>query len=241
MTVLGAVFLCLMLGVFLLVRSHVVEARVIARAWEHTVVVERYQVVPGEGFAEKRPAGAFDVVRAGERHHHDDRVRDGTDRESYTEQVACGEDCSTTSVTCSENDNGFKTCSGGDRVCRTRYCSETRYRDVPRYKNVPVYEPWYRWRAWEWKVARSIVDKGGEETPTWPGDARIELNVHTGPGEKERSRREAKYEIFFQDEDATRHPYRPKTLEEFTALPLGTAKRIRVGRAQDTEIVEEGE
>jgi hypothetical protein len=225
-------------GLWLVFRSRVLEAHVVQRAWEHTVVVERYQIVQRESFEENRPAEAFDIVAAGERHHHNDRVQDGTERESYTERVACGEDCSTTSVTCTENDNGFKTCSGGDRVCSTRYCSETRYREVPRYKSVPVYQTWYRWSVWQWKVARMLREKGTTEEPRWPSEAQIALGAGCRAGEQERERREAKYEVVFADEETERHPYRSQSLEEFAALPLGAKRTIRVGRAQETELVD---
>ena len=151
--------------VFWLLQPRILDARVVDRRWTHRIVVERYQIVAGEGFAENQPANAFDVVNAGQRHHHDDRVQDGSEQESYSENVACGEDCSTTSVTCTSNDNGFKSCSGGDRVCSTRYCSETRYRDVPHYKTVPVSATWFSWRAWQWADAREVVDQGKDVRP----------------------------------------------------------------------------
>lgn len=130
-----------------------VPATVADASWERVVTVERYQVLDGEGFAEVRPAEAFDVQAHGQRHHHDEQVfdhmetetytvtvPDGFDTETYTEQAACGEDCTDTPETCSEHctsdDNGFATCSqscsGGGRSCRTRYCTEFRTRQVPR-------------------------------------------------------------------------------------------------------------
>ncbi|HET9958624.1 MAG TPA: hypothetical protein VFQ61_29225 [Polyangiaceae bacterium] len=222
---------------FLVFRSREVEARVVQRAWQHTVVVERYRIVPGEGFSENRPAEAFDVVQRGERHHHNQRVQDGTVRESYSERVACGEDCSTSPVRCSSNDNGFKTCSGGDRVCRTRYCSETRYRDVPRYKDVPVFQTWYSWRVWAWHTDRTLVEKGTEEAPRWPSEVQLHLGAGCGPGEKERTRQEFRYDVEFETPDHDRYPYVAGNLAEFTQLSLGTQKRLRVGRAHKTEIV----
>jgi hypothetical protein len=224
---------------WLIFRTRELEAKVVQRSWEHTVIVERNQIVAGQGFAEDRPSDAFDVVPAGERHHHSDRVQDGTERESYSVDVACGEDCETTSVTCTANDNGFKTCSGGDRECRTRYCSETRYRDVPRYKSVPVYRPWYTWRAWQWVVHRKLVEKGATDEPRFATAAQIRLGAGCGPGEQERERRETKYEVVFADEDGERYPYPVSGIEEFSALTLGAARKVRVGRLSEAEIVTE--
>lgn len=156
-----------------------VSMRVEAVSWEHTVSVERYQVLSQEGFAEKRPAGAFDVRSMGKRHHHNEKVlngyetvyftekkRDGYDTEKYTARESCGQDCTTTPRQCSENctsnKNGFATCktvcSGGDKRCTTRYCSVTKTRQVPRFVEVKRsrQEPRYRqeprtaeWYAWK--------------------------------------------------------------------------------------------
>jgi len=216
--------------------EHDVEAQVVGRSWAHTVVVERYRVVDGQGFSEDQPSGAFDVSERGTRHHHYDKVADGTTQESYSVRVSCGEDCRTTSVTCRSNDNGFKTCSGGDRVCSTRYCNETRHRTVTRYKSVSVSRSWYTWRAWQWAVQRQLVERGEEEPPRWPSDDEIALDRGCGPGERERSERKASYEVVFADEDAERHPYVPRGLDEFNALSLGTRKVVRVGGDQ-TQIV----
>lgn len=157
-----------------------VPATVADASWERVVAVERYQILDGEGFAETRPADAFDVQSQGQRHHHDEQVLDhmetetyyetvpdGFDTETYTEQVSCGQDCTTTPETCSEtctsDDNGFATCtqscSGGGQSCTTRYCTETRTRQVPRTRQeartreVPRYRAEPRTAEWfTWKA-----------------------------------------------------------------------------------------
>ncbi len=157
-----------------------VSLRVEAVSWEHTVMVERYQSLAQEGFAEQRPAGAFDVRAMGKRHHHHEKVqdgyetvyftekvRDGYDTEKYTARESCGEDCTTTPrrcrQKCTSNNNGFATCkeecSGGDRRCSTRYCTVKKTRQVPRYVNVkrsrrePRYRQESRTAEWySWKV-----------------------------------------------------------------------------------------
>jgi len=154
-------------------------ARVTGVAWRRVVHIDRWHVVEREGFAEDRPAAAFDVRSLGRRHHHDEQVLDHyetetydeqvpfQDTETYTEQVSCGEDCTETPETCSEtctsDDNGFATCStscsGGGRSCTPRYCSETRTRSVTRYRSesrtrqVPRYraEPRHA-EAFHWRV-----------------------------------------------------------------------------------------
>jgi hypothetical protein len=133
-----------------------VLARVREASWVHRVYVERWSIVPREGFAEQRPNEAFDVRPLDERVHHVDKVPDGTTTESYTEQVTeqvtetytaqepCGQDCTTVAPTCHEectnNQNGFASCrdvcSGGGQSCTPRTCSVTKTRTVP--KTTPV-------------------------------------------------------------------------------------------------------
>lgn len=130
----------------------VVRATVTERSWEAELRESRFCLAPGEGFAEQQPADAVEVTAAGLRHHHDDRIEDGLetetyeedvpyqDVETYTEMVSCGEDCvdlpQTCSETCSDDGNGFATCSttcsGGGRSCTPRTCPETRTRPVTR-------------------------------------------------------------------------------------------------------------
>jgi hypothetical protein len=100
-----------------------------------------------------------------------------------------------------------------------------------------VYQTWYQWRAWQWQLARTLREKGTTEAPRWPADDQIRLGAGCGPGEKERARREAKYEVVFADEEKEPYAYAPPNLEAFSALPMGAERTIRVGRAQETEIV----
>ncbi|MCA9579110.1 MAG: hypothetical protein R3B40_28100 [Polyangiales bacterium] len=155
-------------------KTHYV-ARVGARRWERVVTVERYRQVTQEAFAENIPSDAEDRTGLGQRHHHNEevrdgfdtehyteRVRDGYDTEHYTERVACGRDCSPRPQRCREvctpNENGFATCrdhcTGGGQDCTTRYCNESRTRRVPRYRDerrtrqVPRYRTVSRTAEW---------------------------------------------------------------------------------------------
>jgi hypothetical protein len=133
------------------------EATVAATKWEHIVTVERWQILSREGFAEQKPADAFDVRPNGQRVHHTDRVRDGSTTETYTETVpdgfasepytatvSCGQSCTTSPRTCTQKctsqKNGFAkctdVCTGGNSVCVPKTCTEQRTRQVPRTKVV---------------------------------------------------------------------------------------------------------
>lgn len=164
----------------------IVEGVVTRVAWEHTIRIERRQLVDGDGFAEARPADALEVSQAGERVHHHDRVQDGTetehytervpyqDTETYTEQERCGESCTDNPRHCTEDcrpdDNGFATCTttctGGGQTCSPRYCPVsrtrmvTRYRDEPRTRQVPRYREVPRYAPWfRWRVWSWVHDR----------------------------------------------------------------------------------
>lgn len=168
------------IAVYLLGRPREVSARVEAVAWEHMVAVDRYQLVPHEGFAEARPKDALEVKSQGPRVHHQEQVldhydsqpyqaqvQDGYTTEHYTTSVRCGESCTSRpqhcSERCSSRRNGFASCrtvcSGGGERCTPRYCPESRTRSVPRYRSetryrqVPVYrqEPRYA-ESFTWKA-----------------------------------------------------------------------------------------
>jgi hypothetical protein len=234
MGVLSSLFTLILFFSWVL-RTREVQAEVVARSWEHKVVVERYKVVPSEGF--ERPSDAFDVVNQGQRFHHNDKVQDGTTREAYTERVACGQECTTTPTRCTTNNNGFKTCTGGDQKCSTKYCSETRYRDVPRYKDVPVYRDYYSWKAWRWAHERDVIESGVEDSPRWPTDSAIALEKTCAPQEKERAERKASYRVVFKEEDGSRYEYAAETLEQFESLELGEARTIRVTASDEVTLV----
>lgn len=134
-----------------------VSARLVGVEWEQRVGVERYKLLPGEGFASARPADALEVKRAGQRVHHTDKVPDGTatetytetvpdgtTTETYTERVPCGETCvdapKACQKQCTSSKNGFanckEVCTGGGRNCSTRYCPRTQTRQIPRTRTV---------------------------------------------------------------------------------------------------------
>ncbi len=138
------------------------------------------------------------------------------DTETYTDQEQCGEDCTTTpehcSESCSPDDNGFATCtttcSGGGQSCSPRYCSvtrtrsvtryraETRTRQVPVYRAEPRYQEFFEWNAWRWRPARVIEASGAaSDAPRWPSDEELAPPAPLGEGERERTRREARYSI----------------------------------------------
>lgn len=216
--------------------------------WERAVDVERYAIVDQEGFAEDKPADALEVRALGTRHHHDEQVLDGYDTRTYSVDVACGEDCTTSEPSCSEtctsDDNGFatcsETCSGGGETCTTRYCSEQRSEQVPRYRSEPRYQDYFAWRAWRWAVVRTLPTRGTGLEPAWAPDASIALKQSLGPGEDEREARHGTYTVTFDAADAdapgghVRLDWSTEDEGVWRAYVPGSAHVLRVDAARTT-------
>jgi len=206
------------------------DLEVIDARWEHRVHVDRWRVWDREGFDEDVPANAFDRREMGPRHHHDVEVLDHYDTETYSEQVACGEDCvdepESCHESCSDDGNGFatctETCTGGGRSCSTRYCSETRTREVAVYRDEPVYETWYGYRVWDWGEVRVIRASGSGVQTRWPAEDEVALGRDLGDGERERSRRAQTYAVTLREPDGEQHEYAPESLPELERFVPGS-------------------
>lgn len=205
--------------------------------WRQSIIVERYKIWSRDGWRDSTPSGAFDVVSRGQQIHHYDSVLDGYDTQYYTEQVACGQDCTDLPQSCHEsctsNNNGFATCttscSGGGRSCTTRYCSESRSRQVPRYRQEPRYAEGIRYQIWDWGFARKVDAEGtGTTGLRWPEDeARVGKDL--GEGERERDQRESEYVVTLRY-DGNKPLAFEVTLGELARFPIGSRHELRIKR-----------
>ncbi|MBK9037345.1 MAG: hypothetical protein IPL61_39905 [Myxococcales bacterium] len=233
--IVASVGLALVLGYLWVTRARTYQATVAAVRWEHTITVERYQIWDREGWRQEQPAAAFEVRSLGDKVHHYDDVLDGYDTEHYTEQVACGQDCvsvpESCSERCSDNGNGFATCTtsctGGGTSCSTRYCSEDRTRQVPRYRKEPRYAEAIAYRIWDWGEHRAVAAAGAATTELrWPvEEARVGADL--APKQQERERRSARYVVTLAYDGAHRIGF-TTSAEAFAQFALGTRHRLRV-------------
>ena len=235
---LGATLLGLL--AFVLFRTRIVDGNVTALAWTHAVAVERYQIKRDQGFNESKPGDAFEVQPMGQRHHHYDKVADGTERVPRQERYACGTTPRVCTPSCSTNGNGFKTCTDRCTGGNTKYCNRTVYDTVTKYKDVSREEMWYRWKVWRWIHNRNIVARGTTDKPYWPSEDEIGLNKNLGPEAKdEREKRKTTYKVTFTDPADDTHGYTPSGLDEFMRLRMGSKRKIQVGILRSTQIMPE--
>ncbi len=227
LAIVGGVSVAIALLLYFLFRT--TERKVVVKSvsWQHTVYVERYRVNHEEGFDENMPKEAFNTKTQGTHLHHHDRVTCGTEQQAYTVSEACGQHCYTTPRTCRRNGNGYASCSGGNRVCSTKYCSRTKYRTVTKYCSVPRYETWYSWDVWRWMPQRKLNKNGTTSETCWPSDSEIALNSSVSGREVERiSKKEADYKIVFQDDDGDTYDYETSDPKQFEKLPLGSSHTV---------------
>jgi len=185
------------------------DAKVELVSWKQDITVERYTVWTRHGWRESIPDGAYDVVSKGQQVHHTDQVLDGYRTESYSEQVACGQDCTESSPVCHESctnsKNGFASCntvcSGGGRSCTTKWCSEQRSREVPQYRAVPRYQEAIEYKIWDWGDQRTVEAAGTDPSAMrWPVEE-AKVGQGLGPKEQERERRTGTYRVTLDYDD----------------------------------------
>jgi hypothetical protein len=224
--------------------------------WSRTVAVERYKLMPGEGFKGELPQGALQVKSLGQKvHHHEDvldhydserysvEVPDGTRSETYSERVSCGEDCTEKPESCSEkctsNKNGFATCktvcTGGGKSCKTRYCNETRTRQVPRTRTewrtrqVPRYrsEPRYA-EAFSFQQWQWVPDRQADLSGS---DVNLRWPKPDGAhplaeGEQEREQKSEHFSVTVSYHDDKSVTFAPENEEAFVAFAPGSKHKV---------------
>jgi hypothetical protein len=227
-----------------------VVAAVASVRWHTVVHVDAWGQVPGDGFTP--PADALHVTDAGTRVQRTDHVRVGSHQEPYTEQVACGQDCTTiprtcttTPRTCTSNKNGFATCTGGDQVCTgggqscsPRYCTQTRSRTVDDYSDIPRYHPYFTWTSWQWRHERDATLDGTDLAPKY-ADPHIQTAGDGGPGHpREREAgREMDASVTFA-KDAQQWTYRASNEADLQRFAPSSQHTLHVGPAGTVETVD---
>jgi hypothetical protein len=232
--------------------------------WTRTVMTDQWEIVQREAFEEHIPADAIDKKPMGQRVHHEEQVLDhmdtvydsvevpdGTRSETYTEHVACGENCTTTPRSCRQvcknNKNGFATCNdvctGGDRSCSTKYCDETRTRQVPKtrterrprqvpqYRSEPRYATWFAYRVWDWVERGHVTSEGDDTSPAWPEAGALDLadasaNKHDA-GTKTRERTTETYGVTLTDDKGASYNYNVDSASAFADYGVGTHHKMR--------------
>jgi hypothetical protein len=208
------------LGIFLFMPTEV-DTTVESTEWKYTQRLQERETRHGESWDDQRPASHFnDSCRTKQRGTEDCNPHDCN---PHSESYQCNaHECNCSNV-CTDNGNGYSTCS---RSCSTCYdtCSRTVYDTC--YDQCPVYDQWcsYDYYAWPDRLVRST--SGSDHEVHWPKMPK--------PKHLQRIKSESWYEVVFRGEDDS-WKINPETLAEFKTYRKGDRWRIKVNRVGKVE------
>lgn len=250
--IVGALLLLGVVGVLVRAcQTREISGTVTGIAWTNTVVVDRWEATPGEGW--EAPFGAERV------HVIDPHRPHGThpvfDHEEWVDDphapTDCGQVCTpgkpATPATpapavkgkpvCVPLGNGTARCKAPatstpaspvspptPSVCKPKPCPPPPKVKVTITREEPTYDAWLGWNTWDWTLNVRRSFEQGEALPTrWPDPPPVAL----GPGERERSRREGSYRVTIAAEGRT-YTVRPRDEDHLLRFPVGGAIVVRV-------------
>ncbi len=227
-------FIAVLAGGWMLTRTHEVSGEVTEMRWEHRTIRETWTPDVRSGFRDEIrehasrapvdgrgevPGAAIRPSSCREKHHHDARVRCGTERvcepKTRLERYECGERCQS-------NDNGFATCK--PKMCSRRVPNGQTCRDEPKYCAEPVHELYCDYDTHEWVQAQEEIAAGEGVDVRWVG-------LPTGP--RDRIRREARYEVVVHYDSGgaeNEHVIQTTAEDEYRAWVIGQRVTLDVNR-----------
>lgn len=205
---------------FLLVPKEV-DAKVNSIRWMYTSDLRQKTLMHGEGWGS--PSGSFNVSCSRKYYGDEDCNPHDCNPHSVSYECNCQTyDCNCR-TTCSDNGNGFSTCSESCSTCsQCSTCSRTEYDTC--YDRCPVYKDYCTYDYYEWPVVASQKTGSFEHDEKWP-----DLQA-SGPDQ--RLDRTEYYEVVFIEAKTGKEnwTYKPKTLPEFKTFDSKQLWRIKVNR-----------
>lgn len=213
--------------------THEVEGTVTKMTWAQTTYVQtwtqvterrwkdetrqRKEIEPRNGSGER--AGMVLLGGCREEHHHDEQYVCGSHQECTdvytTEDYACGE-------TCSDNGNGFATCT-------TQYCSRQVFshqdcRNVDDYCDRPIYETKCDYQTQEWQTTKTVPASGTGRDTRWP-------DPPTGRLDRQRFAADYTVTIAYEDDGPQEYNMKPGNTKGL----LGFGKTLTAKQARKAE------
>jgi hypothetical protein len=194
-----------------------VEATVKSISWNRSVELQQDTLKHGEGWESSMPSRSFNS--SCERRQRGTRDCNPHDCNPHQESYSCNPHDCNCHTTCSDNGNGFSTCS---ESCST--CYDTCYRTVydTCYDQCPVYEDWCTYDYYEWVTIDTRQAGGTDHKAYWP--------QLTANGERQRLVRSEKYQAEFTDfKKFWKH--RVASFDEYLKYKPGARWLVKVNRA----------
>jgi hypothetical protein len=198
-----------------------VTTKVSGISWQYTSKLRQKTLMHGEDWG--APSGSFNV--SCERKYYGDEDCHPHDCRPHSVSYECN--CSSSpcncSTKCSDNGNGFSTCSESCSTCRScSTCSRTEYDTC--YDSCPVYKDWCSYDYYEWPVIQTLNTAGATHDERWP--------VLEAVGADQRLDRVEVYDVSFVDVKDPKETwsYKPTGLTEFQKFDTNQTWRLKVNR-----------
>ena len=139
---------------------------------------------------------------------------------------------------CSDNGNGFATCttkcSGGGRSARRGTAARSRTRQVARYRKEPRYAEAIAYKIRDWGFQRKVDATGtGVTGLRWPVEE-AHLGQGLGPREQEREQRSGRYSVTLGYEDGKLTF--DVTLDAFPQFTAGSSHTLVMKRGEPPRV-----
>ena len=197
------------------------DAKVNFIEWRYTSDLRQKTLMHGEGWGS--PIGSFNVSCRSKYYGDEDCHPHQCNPHSVSYDCNCTSYECNCRKSCSDNKNGFSTCSESCSTCqRCSTCSRTEYDTC--YDRCPVYRDYCTYDYYEWPIIQTLKTSGMEHNEHWP-----ELAAN---GPEQRLDRAEFYEVtFIEAHTAKDHwTYRPGGLTAFKTFEPGQFWRIQVNR-----------
>lgn len=189
-------------------------------AWEYREDLHQRELHHGENWKHREPSGSFNERCASKYYGDEDCNPHPCNPHSVTYECGCTSYSCNCSTSCSDNGNGFSTCSETCSTCQQcSTCSRTEYDTC--YDSCPVYKPWCSFDYYEWPIVKTLTTSGVVHDEHWPG-------MTAAPVEQRLDEYE-KYEVSFTKPGES-WVYRASSLADFKRFETGAEWRIKVNR-----------
>ena len=204
-----------------LLTSWEVDAKVNSLLWQYTSYLHHKTLSGGLGWGS--PGGAFNISCSSKYYGDEDCHPHNCRPHSVSYECNCSSyDCNCR-TTCTDNKNGFSSCSESCSTCqRCSTCNRTEYDTC--YDSCPVYKDYCTYDYYEWPIIQTLKTSGFEHNEHWP-----ELAAN---GVDQRLDQTEFYEVTFIEAKTGKEnwTYRPKTLVEFKTFEAKQFWRLKVNR-----------
>lgn len=200
-----------------------VDAKVVSISWSYRSDLRQRVQKHTEDWKSDMKSGAFNVTCESKYYDTEDCNPHQCRPHSVSYECNCSSYECNCQQSCTDNKNGFSTCSETCSTCqRCSTCSRTEYDTC--YDQCPVYKPWCSYDYYEWPVIQTLTTSGVTHDEHWP--------VLEAKGEEQKLDRTENYAVTFIDVKNSKESWEvaPRSLGEFQQFEPAQVWRLKVNR-----------